>query len=143
MTTRDEILALVQKYHAEKFGSQEFDPSRDLVHYAGRVFDAQELVNLVDSSLDFFLTASRYSDQFESAFADFFGLGNAALVNSGSSANLVALTGRGEYFPWAVPGLFAQGKSALPAVSYMIVLLTGLAGIAGTYLWWKYADQNR
>ena len=68
-------------------------------------------------------------------------MGMAALILM--MANLVALTGRGEYFPWAVPGLFAQGKSALPAVSYIIVFLTGLAGIAGTYFWWKYADQNR
>jgi CDP-6-deoxy-D-xylo-4-hexulose-3-dehydrase len=62
------------------------------VHYAGRVFDADELVKLVDSSLDFFLTAGRYADQFETEFAEYFGLATAHLVNSGSSANLVALT---------------------------------------------------
>ena len=89
---RAEILKLVADYYQARFAGRTFEPGRDVVHYAGRVFDAQELINLVDSSLDFFLTASRYSDQFESAFADFFGLGNAALVNSGSSANLVALT---------------------------------------------------
>jgi ABC-2 type transport system permease protein len=58
-------------------------------------------------------------------------------------ANVVALAGWGEYFPWAVPGLFAQGKSALPPASFVIVLLTGLAGMLATWLWWKYADQNR
>lgn len=57
--------------------------------------------------------------------------------------NLVALAGWGEYFPWAVPGLFAQAKSPLTLVSFGIVLITGLAGMAVTYLWWKYADQNR
>jgi ABC-2 type transport system permease protein len=57
--------------------------------------------------------------------------------------NLVALAGWGEYFPWAVPGLFAQGKSSLPPVSYGLVLITGLAGMIGTYFWWKVADQNR
>ncbi|HUE99685.1 MAG TPA: lipopolysaccharide biosynthesis protein RfbH [Anaerolineales bacterium] len=89
---RAEILELVREYYQERFANREFKPGIDLVHYAGRVFDAQELVNLVDSSLDFFLTANRYSDSFEADFADFFGLSNALLVNSGSSANLVALT---------------------------------------------------
>lgn len=58
-------------------------------------------------------------------------------------ANLVVIVGWGEYFPWAVPGLYAQGKSPLTPMSYWIVFLTGLAGMLGTYLWWKYADQNR
>jgi len=57
--------------------------------------------------------------------------------------NLVAIAGWGEYFPWAVPGLYAQGKSSLPPASYWIVLVTGLAGMLATYFWWKYADQNR
>ena len=59
------------------------------------------------------------------------------------TANLVVIAGWGEYFPWAVPGLYAQGKSPLPTVSYWIVLLTALMGMFGTYLWWKYADQSR
>ncbi len=58
-------------------------------------------------------------------------------------ANLVVVLGLGEYFPWAVPGLYAQGKSALAPVSYWIVGITGLAGIAATYVWWKFADQSR
>ncbi len=58
-------------------------------------------------------------------------------------ANLTAVAGWGEYFPWAVPVLYAQGKTSLPPVSYWIVFLTGLAGVIATYLWWKYADQNR
>ena len=57
--------------------------------------------------------------------------------------NLVSLAGWGEYFPWAVPALYAQGKIALAPVSYAIVLLTGLAGMAVTWWWWKYADQDR
>ena len=92
MDSREEILSLVRKYYSEKFGSKKFDPDTDLVHYAGRVFDEHELVNLVDSSLDFFLTASRYAEQFENRFAEYLGLSNAILVNSGSSANLLALT---------------------------------------------------
>jgi len=89
---RAEILRLVEEYYQERFADHPFQPGTDPVHYAGRVFDADELVRLVDSSLDFFLTASRYSDQFETDFAEFFGLSNALLVNSGSSANLVALS---------------------------------------------------
>jgi ABC-2 type transport system permease protein len=57
--------------------------------------------------------------------------------------NLVAVAGWGEYFPWAVPGFFAQGKNLLLPVSYWIACLTGLAGMLATYFWWKYADQNR
>jgi len=89
---RAEILELVEKYYRERFADRTFKAGRDMVHYAGRVFDADELVKLVDSSLDFFLTANRYSDQFEAEFAEFFGLSNAFIVNSGSSANLVAVT---------------------------------------------------
>ena len=92
MDPREEIIELVRKYYAEKFGSKKFDPDTDLIHYAGRVFDEQELVNLVDASLDFFLTASRYAEQFENRFAEYLGLSNAILVNSGSSANLIALS---------------------------------------------------
>jgi CDP-6-deoxy-D-xylo-4-hexulose-3-dehydrase len=89
---RYQILDSVRQYYQQKFASKSFDPSRDLVHYAGRVFDADELCYLVDASLDFFLTANRYSERFEAEFADYLGLSNAFLVNSGSSANLVALT---------------------------------------------------
>jgi CDP-4-dehydro-6-deoxyglucose reductase, E1 len=89
---RAEILKLVEEYYEERFANRSFNPGTDAVHYAGRVFNADELVKLVDSSLDFFLTASRYSDQFEAEFAEFFGLSNTFIVNSGSSANLVALT---------------------------------------------------
>jgi CDP-6-deoxy-D-xylo-4-hexulose-3-dehydrase len=89
---REQILNLVRQYYRDKFAGKTFDPSRDTVHYAGRVFDDEELCNLVDASLDFFLTANRYAERFEADFADYLGLSNALLVNSGSSANLVALT---------------------------------------------------
>ena len=89
---RADILELVKQYYQERFANRTFQAGTDMVHYAGRVFDADEMVKLVDSSLDFFLTASRYSDQFEAEFAEFFGLSNAFLVNSGSSADLIAIT---------------------------------------------------
>jgi len=57
--------------------------------------------------------------------------------------NLVMIAGWAEYFPWAVPGLYAQAKDSLPQVSYWIVFITALLGMLGTYLWWKYADQSR
>ncbi len=88
----DKILDLVREYHDAAFPARTFIPGESSVQYAGRVFDAEEIVNLVDSSLEFWLTTGRYATQFEKAFARFFGLRNALLVNSGSSANLVALS---------------------------------------------------
>jgi ABC-2 type transport system permease protein len=58
-------------------------------------------------------------------------------------ANLVVVLGWGEYFPWAVPMLYTQGKNSLVPLSFWVVVFTGLAGMLATYLWWKYADQNR
>jgi len=89
---RKRILELVEDYYREKFGKKGFDPTRDMVHYAGRVFDSREMTYLVDAGLDFFLTANRYAERFETEFAEYLGLSNALLVNSGSSANLIALT---------------------------------------------------
>jgi ABC-2 type transport system permease protein len=57
-------------------------------------------------------------------------------------AQLVNAAGWGAYFPWAVPALYAQGES-LEAISYAIVILTSIAGLAGTLLWWEWADQTR
>jgi ABC-2 type transport system permease protein len=82
-------------------------------------------------------------------FALFASMGRGYLLSIGLAlltlmmTNLVAIAGWGEYFPWAVPGLFAQAKTPLPAISYVIVFVTSAAGILATYLWWKYADQNR
>jgi ABC-2 type transport system permease protein len=58
-------------------------------------------------------------------------------------ANLFAIAGWGDYFPWGIPGMYTQAEAPLPSVSYAIVVVTGLAGLAATYLWWKYADQSR
>lgn len=59
------------------------------------------------------------------------------------ASNILMVLGWADYFPWAVPGLFAQASSSLPAVSFWLVLASGLLGILATYLWWKYADQHR
>jgi CDP-6-deoxy-D-xylo-4-hexulose-3-dehydrase len=90
--TRREILDLVGRYYRERHAPRPFDADRDPVRYAGRVFGEADIQALVDSSLDFYLTASRYTEAFEAGFADYLGLSDALFVNSGSSANLVALT---------------------------------------------------
>jgi ABC-2 type transport system permease protein len=82
-------------------------------------------------------------------FALFASIGRGYLLPIGVAilvmilVNLIEALGWGEYFPWAVPVIYAQGKESLMLVSFWIVFLTGLLGMFGTYLWWKYADQNR
>jgi ABC-2 type transport system permease protein len=81
-------------------------------------------------------------------FAFFTSLGRGSLLPIGVliltliMANLVTAAGWGEYFPWAVLGLYAQGQDPLPTASFVSVGLVGLIGVAATYFWWKYADQN-
>ncbi|MGD0281878.1 MAG: lipopolysaccharide biosynthesis protein RfbH [Dissulfurispiraceae bacterium] len=70
--------------------SSPFVPGKSRVNYAGRVFDEKEMINLVDSSLDFWLTTGKYAERFEKEFAEFLGVKYCSLVNSGSSANLLA-----------------------------------------------------
>jgi CDP-6-deoxy-D-xylo-4-hexulose-3-dehydrase len=89
---RNEIFSLVKKFYCHKFKDKIFIPGKTPIRYAGRVFDEKEMINLVDSALDFWLTAGRYVEEFESRFADFLGVSDAILVNSGSSANLIALS---------------------------------------------------
>ena len=89
---RAQILELVSEYAAEAFPQKEFIPGESSVPVSGRVFDTKDIQMLVDSSLDFWLTTGRYAKQFEREFARFFKMRHALLVNSGSSANLLALT---------------------------------------------------
>jgi len=89
---RAEILDLVRQYHAAAFAEQEFVPGESPVPYAGRVFDEDELVHLTDASLDFWLTEGRFVQKFQRGLARYVGLRHALVVNSGSSANLLALT---------------------------------------------------
>lgn len=91
MVTKNQILELVKEYYKENFGNKKAFTPGDRVTYAARVFDEKELTNLVDSSLDFWLTSGRYCEQFERKMADYLGLKSPVLlVNSGSSANLLA-----------------------------------------------------
>ena len=89
---RDRIRGMVGEYYREAFSAGAFVPGSSPVPISGRVFDEQELELLVDSSLDFWLTTGRFADQFEGEFAKFVGVREAVLVNSGSSANLLAVT---------------------------------------------------
>lgn len=88
---RQEILNLVaeycENYHIKN--RKTFEPG-DRIPYASRVYDSQEMVNLVDSALEFWLTSGRYTEQFEKKLAEYLGVRYCALVNSGSSANLNA-----------------------------------------------------
>ena len=89
----DEILEKVREYwklvHEPEL-SEPFQPGRTRIRYAGRVFDERELCNLTDACLEFWLTGGRYAEQLEHGLAEYLGLPFALLVNSGSSANLLA-----------------------------------------------------
>jgi len=87
---RAEILAQVRRYADQACAPLPFEPGVSRVPYAGRVFDAEEMVQLVDSALEFWLSYGRFSLQFEAELAGFLGLRHCLLVNSGSSANLLA-----------------------------------------------------
>lgn len=86
---REEILASVKEY-CNKYHNQKKYKEGDRIPYASRYYGSEEMVNLVDSSLEFWLTAGRYTKQFETEFAKYLGVKHCALVNSGSSANLLA-----------------------------------------------------
>ena len=82
-------------------------------------------------------------------FALFASLGRGYLLPIGVAVvtlmvtNLIIIVGWGQYFPWAIAGLYTVDKGALTPISYWIILVTSLAGMFATYVWWKYADQNR
>ena len=86
---RAKILEEVKEY-AEKFHAVKPYSEGDRIPYARRVYGSEEMVNLVDSSLEFWLTSGRYTDEFEKKFAEYLGVKFVSLVNSGSSANLGA-----------------------------------------------------
>ena len=89
---REEILKLAREYHSAKWPEKKFEPGRSQVPVSGKVCDADDLAALLDSSLDMWLTTGRFAAKFESQFAKFMGTEHCLLVNSGSSANLLAIT---------------------------------------------------
>lgn len=86
---RSKILELVDEYYRAEHVKQPYNQG-DPIRYAGRVFDARELENLVEASLDFWLTTGEWAEKFERKFSDFLNVKHCSLVNSGSSANLLA-----------------------------------------------------
>ena len=89
---RQTILAHVADYYDKAHAARPFTPGETMVNYAGRVYDAQEMQNMVSAVLDFWLTAGPYAEQFERKLGHFLGVREVIPVNSGSSANLVATT---------------------------------------------------
>ncbi len=89
---RRQIRALVTEYHAEAFPRRPFIAGESAVPVSGKVHDDEDVQHAVDASLDFWLTTGRFAEQFERQFARVMGVRDARLVNSGSSANLVALS---------------------------------------------------
>ena len=89
-TRRAKILELVAEYVKSK-PDEKFIPGETWVRYAGRVFDTNEYINLIDAALDGWITAGRYSEEFEFSFAKYLGVYSSLIVNSGSSANLVEI----------------------------------------------------
>lgn len=86
---REEILSAVKEY-CDTFHNKKQYKEGDRIPYASRVYDSEEMSNLVDSSLEFWLTSGRYTDQFEKQLGEYLGVKYVSLVNSGSSANLLA-----------------------------------------------------
>ena len=89
---KKEIFNLVAEYYREKHKPKPFIPGETYIQYAGRVYDEKEIISLVDSALDFWLTAGRFAKQFEEEFTKFLGAKHCILTNSGSSANLLAIS---------------------------------------------------
>ena len=113
---RQSILAQVAEYYEKAHHNRPFEPGQTTVHYAGRVFDATEMEYMVSAVLDFWLTAGPFAEQFEKHLGDFIGVREVVPVNSGSSANLVAVTTLcSRQFP---EGLRPGDEVIVPAVSF-------------------------
>jgi len=89
---RHDIHKKVAEIYELRKSKETFNPGQDSVNYAGRVYDEKEMISLVDSALDFWLTAGRYADSLEKELANFLGVKHCLLTNSGSSANLLAIS---------------------------------------------------
>ena len=89
-SSKDQIFKIIDKYEFQQNSS--FVLGSDVIHFSGRIYDKSEVLNLVDSALDFWITSGPYSKEFEAKFADYMSQKYCLLVNSGSSANLVAFS---------------------------------------------------
>lgn len=86
------IFKLAKDFYKFKIRNQRFIPGESFINYAGRIYDEKEIINLIDAALDFWLTAGKYAKKFEEEFAKFLGVKYCLLTNSGSSANLLAIS---------------------------------------------------
>lgn len=89
---KKKIFDVIAEYYAKEHKNKLFIPGKTYIPYAGRVYNEEELIYLVDSALDFWLTAGRFAKKFEEEFARFLGVKHCILTNSGSSANLLAIS---------------------------------------------------
>ena len=89
---REKIFRLIKELYSAESVNKKFIPGKSRINYGGRVYDSKEIINLVDSSLDFWLTAGRYAREFEEKLARFLGAKYSILTNSGSSATLLAIS---------------------------------------------------
>ncbi len=90
---KEEIFGKIKTYYNLKFKKcKEFIPGKTRINYAGRVFDENELINLIDSSLEFWLTEGRYTNQLQKELTSFIGVKHCVFTTSGSSANLLAIS---------------------------------------------------
>jgi len=111
-----EIFDRVREYYELVHKEKKFVPFKTSVSYAGRVFDEREMISLVDSALDFWLTLGPYGDLFEKKMKDFYGARDFILVNSGSSANLIAI---GSLMAPELEGHLEAGDEVItPAVTF-------------------------
>lgn len=126
---RDEILSLVKEY-CDTYHNKKKYKTGDRIPYASRVYDSAEMVNLVDSALEFWLTSGRYTDEFEDKLAKYLNVKYCSLVNSGSSANLLGfmaltspLLGERRVMPGDEMITVAAGfpTTVSPAVQYGVV----------------------
>src|SRR5260370_36884899 len=89
---RRQILKLTAEYHTEAFPVREFVPGTSVVPVSGKVIAPDDICSVVESALDGWFTTGRFAKEFERKLAQFVGVRSGSLVNSGSSANLVALS---------------------------------------------------
>ncbi len=89
---KEEIFEKVKKYYEIVHEDRKFVPGKSRIHYAGRVYNEEEMINMIDSILDFWITLGTYGDKLEKGLSDYLGVKESVLVNSGSSANLISIS---------------------------------------------------
>ena len=97
MIDRIEVLEKAKEFYRENNKEKVFEPGKTYIPASGKIIDEEDLSNLIDASLDMWLTSGRYGDEFEKNFSSFLGINYCSIVNSGSSANLIAMAALTSY----------------------------------------------